>query len=67
MKERTDLLMAIERFEDEINGINEYKEMIEVVKCPDLLKIFSEFLATEKKHATTLLGWINSKAQETLR
>jgi hypothetical protein len=67
MEYESDILMALESLEDEIKGINEYKEMIESVEDKDLHRIFSELLATEKKHATVLLSWINSKAQVALK
>ena len=40
---KSDLLMAIESFEDEVQGVESYKHMVSVTKDPNLKKIFNDF------------------------
>lgn len=66
MEYKSDLGMAIEAFEDEINGIESYNKMLETVECPELHKIVSKAVDEEKPHAAMLLQWINGKAKDVL-
>lgn len=61
-----DLSMAVESLEDEIEGINKYKEYIESAECQELKKIFYENMQAEKIHVNNLLKWINAKAHKSL-
>lgn len=58
--------MAIEVLEDEVKGIEEYKEMLQYIECPELRKIFTEALMDEKKHVNAILRWINTRTQKVL-
>lgn len=64
---KTDMQMAIESLEDEMNGIEEYKYMIAKTKDQEFHKMLSDILAVEKQHATMLLNWINQKAPYMLK
>lgn len=66
MEERSNIAMAIEALEDEMDGVKHYTEMLENVTCPELRKIIVENLNSEKKHAGALLSWINAAAHKVL-
>lgn len=66
MSEMNNLKMAMEAFEDEIEGAEEYRKMHDMATDPALKKLFHDNMNTEKKHAASLLNWINAAAQQVL-
>jgi hypothetical protein len=61
------LSMAIASLEEELEGVQKYKDMIEKATCQDLKKIFYDNMQTEKKHVSNLLAWINAETHKTLK
>lgn len=60
------LKMAMEAFEDEIDGAMEYQRMHDESTDPALKKIFLDHMMQEKKHASALIGWVNAASQQIL-
>ena len=62
-----DFMNALEAFEEEIEGIEEYTRVVKDIEDNNLKRIFTDLINVEKQHANTLLNWINNKAKEKLR
>ena len=58
--EKTDIEMAVEQLEDEVNGITAYKILYDTATCPQLKKIAQQHMLSEKQHALQLIAWINA-------
>ena len=62
-----DVLMAIDRFKEEVKGLREYSEMLSKANSVELKDIFSRILEHEKNHISELLKFINSHSQHILK
>ena len=61
-----DLKIAMERLQDELDGLYEYEEGIKYVEDPKLKDLLKNIHNVEKSHATALLNYINEYAKAVL-
>ena len=66
MNEMNNLKMAMEAFEEEVEGAGNYLRMQGEATDPALKKLFMDNATTEKRHAAAILAWINAAAQKVL-
>lgn len=64
-EEKSELCTVIETMGDEVKGVEGYLALHSRTEDPELKTAIEAIVAEEKKHATTLLNWIQRRMQMT--